>query len=82
MPPTNIFPRNAGFWCLFLGEKFGGLTPEIGQALDLLFGAKDAFFDAVYETAAQDYGDMERFLLEGLGVTPQERETLRMLYLE
>lgn len=70
------------FLVSFLGEKFGGLTPEIGQALDLLFGAKDAFFDAVYETAAQDYGDMERFLLEGLGVTPQERETLRMLYLE
>ena len=70
------------FLVQFLGEKFGGLTPEIEETLGLLFGAKDAFFDTVYETTAQDYGDMERFLLEGLGVTPQERETLRTLYLE
>ena len=70
------------FLVSFLGEKFGGLTPEIEQALGLLFGAKDAFFDAVYDTIGSDYGDIDRFLSEGLGITPQERETLRALYLE
>jgi protein-tyrosine phosphatase len=66
----------------FLGEKYGGLTPEIEEALGLLFGAREVFFDAVYETAAKEYGDMERFLSDGLGITSAERETLRRLYLE
>ncbi len=70
------------FLVSFLGEKFGGLTPEIEQALNLLFAAKDDFLDAAYEAAAQDYGDMEHYIADGLGITARERETLRALYLK
>ena len=80
---TNFFlAEECRFLVQFLGEKFGGLTPEIEQALDQLFGAKDAFLDAAYEAIAQDYGDMEHYLSDGLGITSREREAMQMLYLE
>lgn len=66
----------------FLGEKFGGLTPEIAAALDWLFGAKDAYFDAIYDACAEAYGGMEGYLRSGLGLTGQELSALRERFLE
>ena len=66
---------------VFLGEKLGGLTPQIEEALDDLFLAQRTYFDALYETAARDFGSMDGFIRSGLGITEAEREQLRKLYL-
>ena len=66
---------------VFLGEKLGGITPRIAEALDALFLAKREYFDALYETAERKYGSMTGYLSEGLGITEKEREQLRTLYL-
>ena len=66
----------------FLGEKFGGLTPEIEEALDWLFGAREEYFDVLYETVAADYGNMAAFLRTGLGLTEQALQALRDRCLE
>ena len=79
---NDCLAEECRFLVRFLGEKFGGLTPEIELALDRLFGAREAYFDALYETIAADYGDMDGFLRRGLGLTPAELGRLRALYLE
>ncbi|WP_461225930.1 tyrosine-protein phosphatase [Lacticaseibacillus suihuaensis] len=41
-----------------------------------------AYLDAALATIAQDFGGLERYLLEGLGLTAAKRRTLQALYLE
>jgi len=56
-----------------------GLTPEVGA---VLWRVRPEFLNAAFEAARADYGDLEGYLREGLGLGPAERERLRELYLE
>ena len=56
-----------------------GLAPEVQM---VLWRVQPDFLEAAFEAVAADYGDVEAYLREGLGVRERERERLRELYLE
>ena len=56
-----------------------GLSAE---ALSVLWRVQPEFLLASFEAVEQDYGGLEAYLREGLGLREAERERLRELYLE
>ena len=56
-----------------------GLTPEVGA---VLWRVQPEFLHAAFEAVEADYGGLEGYLREGLGLGAAERERLRRLYLE
>lgn len=56
-----------------------GLAPEI---VSVLYRVQPDFLDAAFEAVEQDFGSIEAYLHEGLGLGLAERERLRELYLE
>jgi protein-tyrosine phosphatase len=56
-----------------------GLAREVQM---VLWRVQPDFLEAAFEAVAADYGDVEAYLREGLGVRERERERLRALYLE
>lgn len=56
-----------------------GLAPEV---YDVLWRVQPEFLDAAFEAVRKDYGGIEGYLREGLGLQEAERERLRELYLE
>jgi protein-tyrosine phosphatase len=53
------------------------MSPEIVELLSPLFEARAEYLAAAFEEMAGNWGDVERYLAEGLGVTPELRERLR-----
>ncbi|GAA0314859.1 tyrosine-protein phosphatase [Streptomyces polychromogenes] len=51
--------------------------PEVTELLAPLFDARPAYLAAAYETIDAHWGGVERYLREGLGLTPATRERLR-----
>ena len=41
-----------------------------------------SFLAAAFEAIRDDYGDLEGYLSDGLGLAPRERATLQACYLE
>jgi len=56
-----------------------GLTPEVGA---VLWRVQPDFLHAALEAVQADYGGLEAYFREGLGLGDAERERLRELYLE
>lgn len=56
-----------------------GLTPEVGK---VLWRVQPEFLQAAFEAVQADYGGLEGYFREGLGLRDAERERLRQLYLE
>lgn len=56
-----------------------GLTREVGA---VLWRVQPEFLHAAFEAVEADYGGLEVYLREGLGLGAAERERLRELYLE
>ena len=50
-------------------------------ALETMFGAREEYILAFYSTAEQQYGSMDEFLKEALGVDQEMREEFRKIYL-
>jgi protein-tyrosine phosphatase len=59
------------------GARFG-LAPD---AAAVLWGVRPEFLDAAFEAVNADYGGLEPYLADGLGLRRPERERLRELYL-
>src|SRR5690606_10951473 len=59
------------------GTSWRGLPPPGAQ---VRVGVQPEFLQAAFEAAEQDYGSLEGYLREGLGVREAERERLRALY--
>jgi protein-tyrosine phosphatase len=55
------------------------LPDDVRQVLG---SVETSFLAAAYEAIAADYGDLESYFSDGLGVGARERETLRARYLE
>jgi protein-tyrosine phosphatase len=53
------------------------LPPHVAQ---VLFGVRPEFLDAAFEAIDRDYGGVEAYLREGLGLGPAQRRRLRELY--
>jgi len=56
--------------------------PEVAALLAPLFEARIAYLDAAFDTVEELWGSPDRYLAEGLGLTPQRRERLGELLLE
>lgn len=54
-----------------------GLEPHVAR---VLWGVQPEFLQASLDAIDQDYGGLEAYLCEGLGLGPAERERLRALY--
>jgi protein-tyrosine phosphatase len=52
------------------------------HAARVLYGVQPAFLEASFEAIAHDYGSIEGYLREGLGLREAERARLRELYLD
>ncbi len=52
------------------------------KALDYMYTAHEEYLEAFFEAVRIGYGDLDRYISEGLDFSPEEQETLRMLYLE
>jgi protein-tyrosine phosphatase len=60
-------------------ESRHGLAPEL---VTVLWQVRPEFLDAAYEVLDQDYGGLEGYLREGLGLGEAEQRRLGELYLE
>jgi protein-tyrosine phosphatase len=56
-----------------------GLSPEVGN---ILWRVQPEFLHAAFEAVQADYGGLEGYFREGLGLREAERECLLQLYLE
>lgn len=56
-----------------------GLAPEV---VSVLLQVRPEFLDAAFEAVDEEYGGLEEYFREGLGLREAERERLRALYLE
>lgn len=54
-----------------------GMSPEVMELLNPLFGAEAAYLAAAFETIDQVWGSTDRYLADGLGLAPETREQLR-----
>ncbi|MDB5947326.1 MAG: hypothetical protein JWQ33_2352, partial [Ramlibacter sp.] len=59
--------------------EWRGLSPDVAS---VLYRVQPEFLNAAFEVVAQEYGDTEGYLREGLGLGEAERARLRELYLE
>jgi protein-tyrosine phosphatase len=48
----------------------------------VLWRVQPEFLGAAMETVEADYGDLEAYFRDGIGLGPLERDRLRRLYLE
>ncbi|MFD7437823.1 tyrosine-protein phosphatase [Streptomyces sp. NPDC059861] len=52
-------------------------SPEVMELLSPLFDARAEYLTAAFETIGKTWGDVDTYLTQGLGVTPETRERLR-----
>ncbi len=60
-------------------SEWKGLAPEVAS---VLYRVQPEFLDAAFEAVDQQYGGVEAYFREGLGLGQAERARLRELYLE
>ncbi len=53
------------------------MSPEVMELLDPLFGARPAYLAAAFAAIEDNWGTTDRYLSEGLGVSPETRDRLR-----
>ncbi|NUS11251.1 MAG: tyrosine-protein phosphatase [Streptomyces sp.] len=59
------------------GSTGTAIDPEIRELLDPLFEARVEYLRAAFETIEERWGSVDRYLAEGLGLTPERRARLR-----
>ncbi|MEV1044126.1 tyrosine-protein phosphatase [Streptomyces sp. NPDC049916] len=59
-----------------------GMSPEVMELLDPLFGAEPAYLAAAFATIEERWGTTDAYLEEGLKVSPATRERLRRRLLD
>ncbi|MDH6212913.1 tyrosine-protein phosphatase [Streptomyces pseudovenezuelae] len=59
------------------GSSESAYSPEVMELLSPLFEARAEYLTAAFETIEETWGDVDTYLEQGLGVTPEIRERLR-----
>jgi protein-tyrosine phosphatase len=59
------------------GSAETAYTPEVMELLDPLFDARAEYLQAAFASIEDTWGDVETYLAQGLGFTPEARERLR-----
>ncbi|MGW3243536.1 tyrosine-protein phosphatase [Streptomyces sp. NPDC001070] len=57
-------------------------TPEVMELLGPLFDARKEYLETAFDTIEEHWGSVDRYLEEGLALTPERRERLRELFLD
>ncbi|WP_431968461.1 tyrosine-protein phosphatase [Actinacidiphila sp. bgisy160] len=57
-------------------------TPEVMELLGPLFDARKEYLETAFDTIEEHWGSVDRYLEEGLDLTPGRRERLRALFLD
>ncbi|MDX3239955.1 tyrosine-protein phosphatase [Streptomyces sp. ME03-5709C] len=57
-------------------------TPEVMELLAPLFDARKEYLETAFDTIEEHWGSVDRYVEEGLGLTPARRERLRALFLD
>ena len=63
------------------GYRQKGLNEDQLKALEMLYGVKTAYLQAAFDAMASTYGGFEGYITQGLGIEPQDIETLKARYL-
>ena len=80
---TNVCLKQDILKLLQMAENMlGGLDDNAKAALEYVFGAHEAFFNAVLGAVEERYGNFGGFIENGLGVTKGELQRFRDLYLK
>ena len=66
----------------FIKAKADGFGEKTEESLGYMFGAREEYLKALYGKAEELYGSFEGFMRSALNVTEEEKERLRLLYLE
>ena len=67
---------------LTAGEEKAAVSPEQAAAVRLLFTVDEAYAASVFKAMEQECGSVDAFLEQEMGLTPEKRKRLEMLYLE
>ncbi|MEW1647494.1 tyrosine-protein phosphatase [Streptomyces sp. NPDC091219] len=59
------------------GSSAAAYAPEVMELLSPLFDARAEYLTAAFETVEETWGDVDTYLEQGLGITPEIRERLR-----
>ncbi|MGW1543339.1 tyrosine-protein phosphatase [Streptomyces sp. NPDC002309] len=59
------------------GDSGPSWSPEVMELLSPLFDARAEYLSAAFETVEKTWGDVDTYLAQALGVTPETRERLR-----
>ena len=61
------------------GAVASGVEKEIPLAI---LGAKKEYFEAAFDEMEKNYGTIEKYFSEGLGINAEQQQALRDLYLK
>ncbi len=64
------------------GRQTGSMDETQEKIMRCFIDTHIEYPEIVYKTAEDNYGSFDDFIREGLGITDEERETLRRMYLE
>ncbi|MYW21001.1 protein-tyrosine-phosphatase, partial [Streptomyces sp. SID2955] len=59
------------------GSAESAYTPEVMDLLSPLFDARAEYLKAAFASIEETWGDVETYLAQGLGLTPETRDKLR-----
>jgi protein-tyrosine phosphatase len=59
------------------GSSASAYSPEVMELLSPLFEARAEYLTAAFETIEETWGDVDTYLEQGLGLTPELRGLLR-----
>lgn len=65
-----------------VNQRIGNIGPKTEKALQYLFTAQKVFLTSSYAKAEELFDSMEGYISENLGITEEEKERLKDLYLE
>ncbi|MEV5148767.1 tyrosine-protein phosphatase [Streptomyces sp. NPDC052727] len=64
------------------GSADTAYTPEVMELLNPLFDARAEYLEAAFASIEETWGDVETYLAQGLGLSPDSRERLRARLLD
>lgn len=78
----TIEARKAHNEQLVAQKRAAGATEEQLEHLRIMMSVKADYLEVAYETATKEYGSFEAYIQKAIGVTSEEQEQLKALYLK
>jgi protein-tyrosine phosphatase len=65
----------------YIKKQCGTDDPKADESLRYLFGAEREYIETYYQAVNEKYGSMDRFIRDGLRITPEGLERMKEKYL-